>query len=140
MQFRTRTRKRPTVDITPMVDAVFLLLIFFMVTTTFSSVSGIKLNLPEAKTKEIQEEPKQVLVTVDREGRLFVKGEAVEPADLGKRMLNAVEGNPERVIVIQADRETQHGTVVTILDTARQLGLSRLAIAAKPEEGAGAAE
>lgn len=136
MHFRNRSRRKPHIDVTNMVDVVLLLVIFFVMTATYSSVSGIKLDLPLAKARDVDVDTRQVVVMVDKEGHFYVKGEPVAKESLGNRLLNAVEGNPERVIVVQADRETPHGGIVTILDTARQLGLSRLAIAAKPEQGA----
>ena len=129
MQFRVKERRNLDLNITPLVDVVFLLLIFFMVTTTFAQVSGIKLDLPEAQTGKVDPQPKQVVITIDWEGQFFVNQELVASDQLRKRMLNAIQGNPNQELLIQADRQVAHEKVVLALDVARQLGLYKLAIA-----------
>ncbi|MBF0611401.1 MAG: biopolymer transporter ExbD [Magnetococcales bacterium] len=132
MRFRHKPPTPVSLDITPLVDVVFTLVIFFMITTTFSSVSGIKMDLPEASTTEAAKTDKQVTVTVSRAGQFFIQGESVAEDQLEPRLLNAVKGEPNQLIVVQVDKESHFDPVVKVLDTARKLGLTRLAIAAKP--------
>ncbi|NGZ28741.1 MAG: biopolymer transporter ExbD [Magnetococcales bacterium] len=132
MRFRHKPPTPISLDITPLVDVVFTLVIFFMITTTFSSVSGIKMDLPEASTTEAAKSDKQVTVTVTRTGQYFIQGESVLDDQLESRLLNAVKGEPNQLIVVQVDKASQFDPVVKVLDSARKLGLTRLAIAAKP--------
>ncbi|MBF0369016.1 MAG: biopolymer transporter ExbD [Magnetococcales bacterium] len=133
MQFRAKTTKTPvTLDITPMVDVVFLLLLFFMVTTTFASINDIKLNLPQAKTGDaLSSDSERIVVTLDRSGNLTVQGHSVSLENLGENLLKAAGGDLQQVIFIEADEAASHGRVVAILDASRQQGFSRLAIAAQ---------
>lgn len=137
MRFRDKPPAAVSLDITPLVDVVFTLVIFFMITTTFSSVSGLKMDLPEAATTEQTRADKQVTITVDRGGQLYLQGESLDEGQLESRLLQAVQGEPNHLIVVQVDKDARFEPVVKVMDTARKLGLTRLAIAATPmvEEG-----
>lgn len=132
MQFRSRPRRSVQLDITPLVDGVFLLLIFFAVTTTFSATSGIPLNLPMAEKRAPAREEQQVTVSIDKDGHYYLNDGMVAEGGLKDALLNAVKGDPNRLIVVQADEQAHHGHVVRLLDVASTLGLWRLAIATRP--------
>jgi len=122
------------VDITPLVDVVFLMLIFFLVSTTFKVGSSLKLDLPSSKTQEETQDTKEVVISISAAGQLYVSDEAVDDDDLRRRILNASKGDPGIRIVLRADAEAQHKRVVFALDTLRQLGLNKVAIATLFEE------
>lgn len=135
MRLRERKRMEHMVDITPLVDVVFLMLIFFMVSTSFKVASSLKLELPPSKTQEAAQEVKELVVSVDKNGRLYVQNEAVEDADLRRRILGVTKGDPNMHVVLRADANARHKRVVYVLDTLRQLGMGKVAIATVPEEG-----
>ncbi|RME81716.1 MAG: biopolymer transporter ExbD, partial [Zetaproteobacteria bacterium] len=123
MRLRGRRRNNDfLVDITPLVDVVFLMLIFFMVSTTFDVAAKLKLELPTAKANAQTDEPKQVVISIDADGRIFVQDEAVEDAAFGKRVLFYTKGDPNVPIVLRADKDAHHGRVVFVLDALSELG------------------
>ncbi len=138
---RIPRRKRPPLELTltPMIDVVFLLLIFFMVTTTFNQESGLKINLPEAKGGESKAVEKMIELTINAQGIYFISGDDGLPYQLVnqkvitlKRALLKAAGNSRRIpFIINADARTPHQYVVTALDVASQLGFSRITFATK---------
>jgi len=129
MKLRAKTRMDYLVDITPLVDVVFLMLIFFMVSTSFSVSSSLKLELPSSHSTEQQQEAKQVIVSVNAAGQFFVQDEPVEDGALRKRILNISHGDPNMGVVLRADADARHKRIVYVLDTLRQLGMSKVGIA-----------
>ncbi len=129
MNLRKKSRPEYLVDITPLIDVVFLMLIFFMVSTTFNVSSSLKLDLPSSKAKAEQKKVEQVTVSINADGSFYVQDEAVKDSDLRKRILNVTKGNPNMRIVLRADAETHHKRVVYVLDTLRGLGMSKVGIA-----------
>jgi biopolymer transport protein ExbD len=137
MNFSRRTRTPLEITLTPMIDVVFLLLIFFMVTTTFSQQSELKINLPEAKTG------KMIILTIDADGIYFISGDDGLPHQLInqkhetlKRALIQAAGKSRMIpFIISADGKTPHQAVVTALDIASQLGFSRITFATKNVPG-----
>jgi len=129
VNLRKRNRPEYLVDITPLIDVVFLMLIFFMVSTTFNVSSSLKLDLPSSKAKAEQNKVEQVTVSINADGSFYVQDEAVKDSDLRKRILNASKGDPKVRVVLRADAETHHKRVVYVLDTLRGLGMSKVGIA-----------
>jgi len=129
VNLRKKSRPEYLVDITPLIDVVFLMLIFFMVSTTFNVSSSLKLDLPSSKAKAEQKKVEQVTVSINADGSFYVQDEAVEDSDLRKRILNVTKGNPNMRVVLRADAETHHKRVVYVLDTLRGLGMSKVGIA-----------
>jgi len=129
VNLRKKSRPEYLVDITPLIDVVFLMLIFFMVSTTFNVSSSLKLDLPSSKAKAEQKKVEQVTVSINADGSFYVQDEAVKDSDLRKRILNVTKGNPKMRVVLRADAETHHKRVVYVLDTLRDLGMSKVGIA-----------
>jgi biopolymer transport protein ExbD len=123
------------VDLTPMIDVVFLMLIFFMVSTSFTASNSIKLDLPQSKAQAANKEVEQVTVSIDANGRLFVQDELVEDGDLRRCVLNVSKGDPNMRVVLRADAEAKHKRVVYVLDTIRELGMGKVGIATIPIGG-----
>ncbi|WP_110953991.1 ExbD/TolR family protein [Anaerosinus massiliensis] len=112
------------VDMTPMVDIMMLLVIFFMMTTAFVTVyPGFSVNLPQASAEKQLE--KQVYVMIDRTGHVAVNGQSVDKEDLAAMILSM----GKTTVSIQADREVRHGQVVEIMDKLRQAGIAKMTIA-----------
>jgi len=129
VNLRQKKRSDFLVDITPLVDVVFLMLIFFMVSTTFNVTSSLKLDLPSSHATAQQKDVKQVNIGINANGKLFVQDEAVSDDKLRARILNATHGDPNMRVVLRADAEARHKRVVYVLDTLRGLNMSKIGIA-----------
>jgi len=129
MKLRDRKRSDFMVEMTPLVDVVFLMLIFFMVSTSFTVSDSLKLELPSSKSATQDKQVKEVLISIDEHGQLYVQDEAVEDGALRRRVLNISKGDPNMRVVLRADANTRHGRVVYVMDTVRELGMGKLAIA-----------
>jgi len=143
MNFSRRNRQPLEITLTPMIDVVFLLLIFFMVTTTFNQQTELKINLPEAKGMEAGKEPKKIILTINAEGLYFINGDDGLPHQLVnqkqetlKRALIQTAGNSRLMpFIISADGKTPHQAVVTALDVASQVGFKHITFATKSMPG-----
>jgi biopolymer transport protein ExbD len=133
-----RQRKKARIEIIPMIDTMFFLLVFFMVATLSMTVQrGLPVNLPHAATAH--EELRQVVtLTLTKEGKLLFDKEPIPSVDEAARRLARWKATGTDVaIVINADRSVEHGYVVELLDAVRQAGITRIAIAVRPRsEGA----
>ncbi len=116
------------IDITPIVDTVFNLMIFFALSMNFMLNPGIKVDLPESSVEEIVQKEKEVAVSITRDGNLMINSTPVTFAQLFDELKKIADKNPQAVIVIQADRNVTHGRVVQIMDIARSSGIKRIAI------------
>ncbi|MCG7983863.1 MAG: biopolymer transporter ExbD [Candidatus Thiodiazotropha lotti] len=133
MNFRTKAQKSPEVDITPLIDVVFLLLIFFMVSTTFEHESQILIELPEATGEEIQQEKQQLDITINIAGTFFVDQREVvntEMETLKMAISKAIGDRGNISVIINADARTPHQSVMTAMDAASQLGLTKMTFSA----------
>jgi len=120
-------------DLTPLIDCVFLLLIFFMVTTVFLHTKGLEVDLP-AKSDPVQEQKKDINVLLDENGRIEIRGEAIEKMALGPRLVLAMDEANNKNIIIQAQPECAQKHVVYVVDTAKGVGVEGIAFAREEEE------
>jgi biopolymer transport protein ExbD len=134
MQFRRPRKDDARIDITPLVDMVFLLLIFFMLSTTFIVTPGIKVNLPQSSAEKVTQEKNEVQVVITEDNKVFVESIPVDRGELEDRLAEAARRDPKTLVIIKADAKSIHGKVVEVMDIAKQSGLNRLAIATQPEE------
>lgn len=125
MQFRQKRIIKPVVNVAPVVDVLFLLLIFFMVTSTFVEQPNIKLELPTTKHMEASRID-MIVLTISRGGRLFLQDEPVERNDLMKSLRKIVVETGERTLVLKSDKWIPYGFVVDIMDDARGAGFKRV--------------
>ena len=122
----------PDVNLTPLIDVVFLLLIFFMVSTTFEHQSRIKIDLPEASAAPTSQEDEKLEILIDAQGRYFIGDQQVvnTTAKTLKSAISKAVGEREGlVVIIRADAETPHQAVITALDVTSQLGLTHISLA-----------
>ena len=135
MNIRPRRREEPEIILIPLIDILLMLLIFFMLATTFKHAAEITINLPEAAQQKLPDQEQQTLdIAIDERGRFFVDRQEVVNTELGtvkRAMERAVADRKNLIVVISADGKTPHQSVVTAMDAARQLGLVRITIAAQ---------
>ncbi len=133
MNLRSRRTEDLSLNVTPLIDVVFLLLIFFMITTTFDHESELKIELPEAKGKVDQQKKDKISIVIDASGKFTVEGKEVvnTHAETLKRVLHKVAGDQENPrIIISGDKAAPHQSIMTAMSAAQQLGFTRLTFAA----------
>ncbi len=137
MNFTRAEEDRLDVNITPLIDVVFLLLIFFMVTTTFNQQAELRVDLPEASAEEQALEVIPIEITIDPAGTYFVNGQSLAKSDaktLLQSLQKIVAGDKDKSVIIRADAVTPHQAVVTAMDTVAKAGIAKLSIAtSKPK-------
>ena len=116
-----------------MPDIIFMLLIFFMVTTVFLHTKGLEVDLP-AKSDPVQEQKKDINVLLDENGSIEIKGEVIEKMALGPRLVLAMDEANNKNIIIQAQAECAQKHVVYVVDTAKNVGVEGIAFAREEEE------
>jgi len=131
MQFKVRNRETPSIEIAPLIDVVFLLLLFFMVSTEFSARPGLMIRLPEIQTGKPVTTAVKVDVSITSAGDIYIDGEPVAEKDLKSALKKAARNPESAVIVLSADKSIPHGRVVTMMDVMRSLGLKKIVIAAR---------
>lgn len=133
MKLLEEERDEPEINLTSLIDVVFLLLIFFMVSTTFERQALLRLDLPEASTAEAETVPEIVEFIITADGRLFIdEQELVDPrrATVRAAIAQHLADRPEAALVVRADAEAPHRMVVRVLDSAAAEGVRRVSIAA----------
>ena len=133
MEFHRVSRRRPILNITNMVDVMLLLLIFFILTTTFVYRPAITVNLPVSEQVPMARTG-TILVSIDRQGHLFLDGAPVGLEELRKTLPERVKAFPDKHVVIEADREVPYGTVVQAVGVAASSGATRLTLPALRKE------
>ncbi len=139
MKLLARKHRKPEVQMSPLIDVVFLLLIFYAVTTQFVSDQRLKLKLPEARTAEESgagREEKPPVVKVSREGEIWIDDQIVPEAELEGRIKELVKSRPEQTLILKGDEGADYGVVVHVLDLARGAGAKSIQMSAqKPKKG-----
>lgn len=128
---RERRRARgqgAAVELTPLIDIVFQLLIFFLLTATFQNNPSFKVNLPKADNQDIRQEPKAVVVTIGLDGKMEIDNKPVDDRELQMRLCKAADTDDATGVNIRADESAAHKHVVRVMDVARECGLERLGI------------
>ena len=130
MGFRRKTSEAPRIELTPMIDVVFLLLIFFMISTTFIERPGVSINLPEGGTQQIPADKKEVQVYLTEDGEIYLQSELVSLSALSTYLGNlGSDITHEMTFLLMADKSARHGWVIEVMEVARRNGIVRLAIA-----------
>ena len=132
MKFKRGTREELELNLTPLSDVVFLLLIFFMVSTTFQKESEISLQLPRASDAEVTVNSERIEVVINAAGRYFINDQEVVKSDVAslQNALFKVSGGQRDIpLTIRADAQAPHQAVVTAMDAAGQLGMLKMSIA-----------
>ncbi len=125
-----------TLEMTPLIDMVFQLLIFFLLTTTFAinvKEGGLEVDLPRAKSAQIPSMARHMVIAILKDGRIVVGGEEMSTEALREKLVKVHKDNPQTMIIVQADKTVEHGIVVKAMDMAATIGLKHLAIATVEE-------
>ncbi|MCP4129107.1 MAG: biopolymer transporter ExbD [Gammaproteobacteria bacterium] len=135
MNLRPQRKESPELNLTPLIDVVFLLLIFFMVSTTFDKESRIKVELPQAATQDERDKNDTILdITIDAKGRFYVNQNEVINTEISTLMgaiEKAVNDKRDLPVIISADANTPHHSVIKVMDAASQLGFVNMTFAAR---------
>jgi biopolymer transport protein ExbD len=134
MNLRPAPKEAVDINLTPLIDVVFLLLIFFMVSTTFNRDSELSIELPSASAEARKRQPDAIEVAIDAQGRFYVNGRQLlntQPKTVRQALKSAAGDKQSPPIIINADAKTPHQAVVQVMDAARKLGFVRLTFATR---------
>lgn len=138
MNLRRHRTEPPRIDITPLIDVVFLMLIFFMVSTTFDKQTQLKVDLPSAESVAEKEDRKDVIeITIDANGHFYVDERELVQHDavtLKRTLQKIADGRLDLPVIVSGDRNAPLQSMMTIMDVSAQLGMSRLSFVARHEE------
>jgi len=130
MRRKHATHEEPEINITPMLDIVFIMLIFFIVTTTFIKETGVTVEKPDALTAEPRPQG-NILVGVDSENQIWMNGNQIELSDVRTLVQRARAENPEGSVILIADQAARQGTLVDVMDQVQAAGVRKMAISAE---------
>ncbi len=135
MDFSSGRARRGAIEInlTPLIDVVFILLIFFLITSTFVTNEGIEVEKPSAGTADVLEPADNIAIGITKEGQFIHERSLFSTGDLRERLEQYKKDRPEAAIIIQGDTAAQLGKVVELMDIARQVGYRDIAIATDAE-------
>ena len=119
-------------DMTPMMDIVFIMLIFFIVTTSFSKESGIEINRPSAQTAERQQQG-NILVAISASNKIWIDKREIDVRAVRANLERLHAENPEGAIIVQADKDSKNGILIQVIDQIRLAGINNVSLAAVPE-------
>lgn len=139
MKFSRRRPEEPEINLIPFIDVLLVVLIFLMLSTTYSRFTELQINLPAADAEKLQQRPGEVLVAVAADGRYAINKKAVDGRSielLTAELVAAAGGRSDTVVIISADALAAHQAVVNVLDAARRAGLARLTFAAQSSTAA----
>jgi biopolymer transport protein ExbD len=134
MKFSRRRPEEPEINLIPFIDVLLVVLIFLMLSTTYSRFTELQVNLPTADAEKLRDRPTEVIVAVSADGRYAINRKAVEGRSvelLTAELAAAAQGRGDAVVIISADALAAHQAVVNVLDAARRAGLQRLTFASQ---------
>ena len=139
MRFSRRRLEEPEINLIPFIDVLLVVLIFLMLSTTYSRFTELQINLPAADAEKLRESPGEIIVAVANDGRYAINRRAVDGRSIERltaELVAAAAGRPDTVVIVSADAMAAHQAVINVLDAARRAGLSRLTFAAQTGNGA----
>ena len=138
MNFRRHDDDEPEINLIPFIDVLLVILIFLMLSTTYSKFTELQLTLPTADAEQMRDRPAEIIVAVSADGRYVVNRVAVEGRSvelLAAALTAAGQGQKEPVVIVSADATAAHQAVVNVLDAARRAGLAKLTFATQQPAG-----
>lgn len=140
MHFRGSRQEEPRIDLIPFIDVLLVILIFLMLTTTYSRFTELQLTLPVANTEQMRDRPREVTVAVAADGRYAVNKTTLqgrEVGDLAAALQAAASAGGDSILIISADAMAPHQSVITVMEAARRVGLSQVTFATQTSGAAG---
>jgi biopolymer transport protein ExbD len=134
MNFRKPRDEDPEINLIPFIDVLLVVLIFLMLSTTYSKFTELQVSLPTAEAEKLRDRPAEIIVAVSGDGRYAVNRSAVSGRSveaLASALSAAAQGQKEPVVIVSADATAAHQSVINVLDAARRAGLARLTFAAQ---------
>jgi biopolymer transport protein ExbD len=141
MNFRKPRPEEPEINLIPFIDVLLVVLIFLMLSTTYSKFTELQLTLPSAEADKLRDRPAEIIVSVAADGRYAVNRQAVESRNVDKlaaALTAAAKEQKDPVVIVSADATATHQSVINVLDAARRAGLPRLTFAAQTGDGSAA--
>jgi biopolymer transport protein ExbD len=140
MNFRSRSREEPEINLIPFIDVLLVVLIFLMLSTTYSKFTELQLKLPVADTDVLRDNAKELIVSISSDGtyginRVAVAGRSVD--SLASALQDAAKAGKDTVVVISADASARHQAVITVMEAARRSGLTQITFATQSSAQAG---
>ena len=135
MNFRKRQHHEPEINLIPFIDVLLVVLIFLMLTTSFTKITEVERKLPVADTEAQKNYPNEIIVKISSEGSYWINDEAQTGRSvefLATALQGVAQGNKEAVIIISADAMAPHQSVISVMEAAQSVGLGRITFAAKP--------
>jgi biopolymer transport protein ExbD len=132
MRFTRHARDEPEINLIPFIDVLLVILIFLMLTTTYSRFTELQVTLPTSGADKLRDRPNEIIVAVSADGRYAVNRKAVEGRSvdlLAAELTAASQGSGEAMVIVSADATAAHQAVINVLDAARRAGLPRLTFA-----------
>lgn len=144
MNFRPRNREEPEINLIPFIDILLVIVIFLMLTTTYSKFTQLELSLPVADTEQLRDRPKEIIVSVASDGRYAVNkttldGRTVENVAAALSEAATTAGT-DSMVIISADAQAPHQAVVSVMEAARRAGLSQITFATQTAASAGSSK
>jgi biopolymer transport protein ExbD len=140
MNFRPRRTEEPEINLIPFIDVLLVVLIFLMLSTTYSRFTELKVTLPTADASKLENPPREIIVAVSADGRYSVNRQAVDVGSvdgLAAALTAAAQGDFNRPLIVSADAMAAHQAVMNVMDAARRVGLNQLTFAAQSARGRG---
>ncbi|MBG6078439.1 ExbD/TolR family protein [Rubrivivax gelatinosus] len=139
MRFSRRRPEEPEINLIPFIDVLLVVLIFLMLSTTYSRFTELQITLPAADAEKLRERPAEIIVAVAADGRYAIDRQPVDGRNVDQlvaALSTATKGRQDVVVIISADAMAAHQSVINVLDAARRAGLSRLTFASQTPTGA----
>jgi biopolymer transport protein ExbD len=141
MNFRKRTRDEPEINLIPFIDVLLVVVIFLMLSTTYSKFTELQVNLPVANTEAARDYPKEIIVAVSSDGRYSINKNVIQSRSLDALSTALLAANPpsknskDMVLIISADATASHQSVILVMEAARRAGLSHITFATQSASG-----
>ena len=140
MNFRPRRSEAPEINLIPFIDVLLVILIFLMLTTTYSKFTELELTLPTADTPQMRDRPREVIISIAADGRYAVDKTALEDRSveaIASALVGAAPAGAESIVIISADASAPHQSVVSAMEAARRAGLTQITFATQSTAGSG---
>ncbi|MEN9320433.1 MAG: hypothetical protein RL039_246 [Pseudomonadota bacterium] len=140
INFRKRRTEEPEINLIPFIDVLLVILIFLMLTTTYSKFTEMELTLPSADTEQLRDRPKEVIVSIAADGRYAVGKDALQDRSvegIASALTRHAPAGKDSIVIISADANAPHQSVVSAMEAARRAGLSQITFATQATSAAG---